>query len=297
MMPTTGTRIVPTPELRNSSSPSSATARPAWCGSRSSASRHGLPASRLVRKRVLLVALILSAACAFSAVMLRVGRTNEGNQFTFIALAVVAFVVLGAIALAPSVYRSRVRIIGKVLVLPTLVFVASFAAYAGAGFVAQAFLWPSGQVVDGDFVVKIWSGPDPSGGTTEIRALYFRGSDVTERLRRYVHHSTRPAVIIYERYESGGEAATYAFDGETFRTLRLTPLYGIPVDPDHQWSPDKTRLVLDVDGLYLFDVARWRVSRLTGEGTPPKELHSVNLAGWSPGSRRFAVIDPGKPPF
>jgi hypothetical protein len=210
---------------------------------------------------------------------------------------VAALVFLGAIALAPSVYRSRLRTIGRVLVLSTLVLVACLAAYAGVAFVELTFLWPSGQVVDGDFVVRIWSGPDRSGGTTEIRALYFRGSGVTERLRRYVHHSTRPAVVIYERYESGGEVATYAFDGETFRTLRLTLFHGIPVDPDHQWSPDKTRLVLDVDGLYLFDVARWRVSRFTGEGALPKDLHSVNLAGWSPGSRRFAVIDPGRPPF
>ena len=221
----------------------------------------------------------------------------EDEGFAFTVLAVTAFVFLGGLMLLWAACRSRLRRALKAFAISALVLVASASAFFGAGFVELTFLWSSGEVADGDFVVKTWSKPDGSGGTTELHALYFRGNEVADHLERYVHHPTRPAVVMYERFPISGPGATYAFDGDTFRTLRLTPLYGVPVDPDHQWSPDKTRLVMNVDGLYLFDVARWRVSHLTGQGTPSNELHSVLLAGWSPGSRRFAVIDPGKPPF
>jgi len=215
-----------------------------------------------------------------------------GAPASFFALTLIAMVFLGTIVLVSAAYRSRMRTVGKVLAVAALVFVTLCAFVVGTFFLS-AFYWPAGQVADGDFVVKSWRG-DAFGHTNTIRALYFRGKGVTEYLAGYVHHPTRPALIIYEGFGDEDEpGATYAFDGATSRTLRLGPPYGLP-EPE-QWSPDQAKLAWKIqDELYLFDVERWRVTRLTGNATPPQEPHSMNLGGWSPGSRRFAVMDYGR---
>lgn len=237
------------------------------------------------------VAWILAASCAFSALMLAVGRVDDHITATFVALAVMTAIVITAIALTRTKRVSCLRPVRKVLVLSALALVACGVLVAETLFVALIFAWPAGQRVDGDFVVKGWRSVDiigePNPGT---HVLYFRGKQVTDYLLAYVHHPTRPAVIIYENYGHDGPGATYAFNGETFRTLRLGPPYGLP--GADRWSPDGTKAVLELyDGLYLFDLSRWRVTRLIGIPVPPEEPHSMDLAGWSPGSRCFAAIE------
>lgn len=244
------------------------------------------------------VAWMLVAACAFSGLMHRVGRPDMDARSSFYVLALVAFVFLGALTLlVRTVHASGLRPVPRGIAVLALALVASCSALAGRVFVAWEFYWPSGQDVDGDFIIKKWSRPDMMDpGDHTIQALYFRGREVTPRLGWYRRHPTQAAVVMFVRFEPYNVPATYAFDGGTFRTLRLTAGDTMPF-PD-QWSPDQTRVVLfSLGDLYLFDVPRWRVSRLGGTAMPPGQIHQAGLAGWSPGSLRFAQIDYGMPPY
>lgn len=248
----------------------------------------------MVKRRALSVAGILAASCAFSALLLAAGRPDLGALPTFVTIAVMTFIFITAITLTRAPRVSRLPPVRRALSLAVLGLAAAGVLVVELAFVAFTFGWPSGQDVDGDFVVKSWRSADIIGEPNPAtRVLYFRGTRVTDYLSGYVHHPTRPTLIIYENFEEDGPGATYAFDGETSRTLRLGPPYGLP-EPE-QWSPDQAKLAWKIqDELYLFDVERWRVTRLTGNATSPQEPHSMNLGGWSPSSRRFAVIDYGR---
>ena len=244
------------------------------------------------------VAWMLATACAFSVLMHRAGRPDMDARVSFLVLALAASVFLVALTLLLRTVRaSGLRPVPRVIAVLALALVASCSALAGRVFVAWEFYWPSGQDVDGDFVVKKWSRPDMMDpGDHTIQALYFRGREVTPRLGWYRRHPTQPAVVMFVRFESYNVPVTYAFDAGTFRTLRLTSGDTMPF-PD-QWSPDTTRVVLfSLGDLYVFDVPRWRVSRLGGPAMPPGQVHQADLAGWSPASRRFAQIDYGMPPY